>query len=329
MVRGITLFACLVGTPVLAVATSTLNVGSDHFDARPVSPPHHMGPLCWPTQYSRVGHTDIISDYKGHRFLFNSGKGWQASRLKIKGAHTIYQAPWGGYITADTESNRILALDSLAAEQTSSIGTINGKPLNRPHDLLVDPASKYVYLLDGSRRLIRFKSLAGPFEEVKFPFSDMNYARSLSLMEDHVYVANSSRGSMIRIDDFARGKYTVIHSRRHENDYAAGAYDLSGLVLNSVAKVNGRYFATNYFTTSYAQGKNPNAMRLISWRNWKDFQAGRFEDLSALVPAGRVPYTVSVSGHRLMLTYFNHEKPCTGDGAMVIDMRLPSASILE
>ncbi|GAA0907371.1 hypothetical protein GCM10009552_15290 [Rothia nasimurium] len=323
MVRQLVVPACLLGMSLPALATSTLTVGADRFDATPVKPPHKMGPLCWPTQYSRVGRTDIISDYKGHRFLFNKGDGWKSSHVTLKGAHTIYPAPWGGYITADTESNAILSLDSLTADRPKSISNINGKALNRPHDLVIDPVSKYVYLLDGSRRLIRFKSLSGPFEEMSFPFADMNYARSLSLMEDHVYVANSSRGSMIRIDDFAHAKYTIIHSRRNENDYAAGAYGLSGLVLNSVTKANGRYFATNYFTTSYAQGKDPDAMRLISWRSWKDFQRGRFEDLSHLIPRGRVPYTVSVSGRRLMLTYFNHEKPCDGDGAMVIDMRLP------
>lgn len=272
-----------------------------------------------------VGTRDAGGDGLGGRIHYrDAGGDWHSPDQDLRGAHSALRLADGSWLVNDTDHHRMVQLEHLSGEGRRFVaGRLAGHALNRPHDQLLDPATGFIYVIDGNRRLFRFKSLDGEAEAWTFSPDEMDYARSLSLLDGKVHVIHSSRGQVLRIDDYAQRKYTVFSSPRPHagpltsatphRDFPAGALASTGLVLNDVERFDGWYYGSNYFTRSYAGGADPRPARLIRWRTWQDFQAGRWQDLSAHVPDALVPYYLSVHDGRLYVASFNHEKPCQGD----------------
>jgi hypothetical protein len=278
-----------------------------------------VGRLCTPTHVGFFGDTTAISDAYGNTLHYRVGSGpWRRANIGLNDPHSLSRLPNGEWILNDTDNHRMLQFRSFERGPRTERGSLAGFELNRPHDQIVDPVTGYVYLIDGNRRLFRFKSLRGPVEVWSFTEAEMGYARSLSWFDGKLHVIHSSRGEVLRIDDFSAKKYTRFKSPRPGGDAPAGALASTGLVLNDVDLHNGWYYGTNYFTTSYAKGASTAEARLIRWRSWEDFAAGNWEDLSAQVPEGMVPYYLTAHEGSLFVAIFNHESRCQGDRILTL-----------
>jgi hypothetical protein len=273
-----------------------------------------LGRLCTPTHIGFSKDTAVVSDLTRNVVHYKVKDGpWQRANLVLNGHHSVTPMPNGDWILNDTDNHRMIQFRSFEGGRRIIRGELAGFKLRRPHDQIVDPNTGHVYVIDGDRRLFRFKRLNGPVEVWSFSEAEMGYARSLSWFDGKLHIIHSSRGEVLRVDSFEERQLTRFASPGPGGDDPAGALSLSGLVLNDVEFHNGWYYGTNYFTDSYAKGASTDEARLIRWRNWEDFTAGRWEDLSAVVPKGLVPYYLTAHEGALYLAIFNHEDRCEGD----------------
>ena len=97
---------------------------------------------------------------------------------------------------------------------------------------------------------------------------------------------------------------------------SAGSWSKTGLVLNDAEFFNGFWYATSYFTASYADGTDFDENKFIRFATMNDLVAGDWTDLSSLVPSGMTPYFLTVNGDKLHLAIFNHESPGNGDAIL-------------
>ena len=289
-----------------------------------------LGGLCNATSVGFFGDVATITGGGlniGGRFdlgggvLYRQGQGnWTLSPIKLRGPHSLVRMPDGRWLIGDTDNHRLVQVDDLSGKGEIARSELAGIKLKRPHDEIVDPATGDVYVIDGGRNLFRFKSLDGPVEVWTFEPSELEYDRALSWFDGKLHLIHSSRGEVLRIDDFAKHAYTVfksprvadspVKSRTAYHDYDAGALSVTGLVLNDVEKFDGWYYGTNFFHPSYAGGADIRPARLIRWKTWKDFEEGRWEDLSEPIPDEVVPYFLTLHDDGLYVAYVSG---CTGD----------------
>jgi hypothetical protein len=137
---------------------------------------------------------------------------------------------------------------------------------------------------------------------IQFTDEELGYDRSLALIDDKVYVISSNKGEVIRIDDFENREFTRYVSYGKLQCTSAGAWQVTGLVLNHVEYFNGYYYGSNFFQSTYAKGTNPDINRLIRWKSWDDFQKGNWEDISYLIPHDLVPYYFTVHNNKLFIS---------------------------
>jgi hypothetical protein len=202
----------------------------------------------------------------------------------------------------DSGNNRLVQLDDLSGNGRLVVRSdLAGYQLNYPHFAIVDPATGVVYVVDNdiNSRLFRFRDLEGTVEPWIFAPEEMGYVRSLSWFDGHLHIVLSSRGQVLRVDDYSRHRYTRFSSPHPEvpsatpltpyGDFPAGALATTGLVLNSVEKDKGWYYGSNDFLVEYAFGGDTGPARLIRWRSWEDFELGRWEDLSSYIPKADIP----------------------------------------
>ncbi|QCR36827.1 hypothetical protein C1N62_12350 [Nissabacter sp. SGAir0207] len=183
----------------------------------------------------------------------------------------------------------------------------------------MDGGDGFAYIVD-AHHLFRIRDFSGQGEILNFGNHPMGYVRALALLDGKVHVISASRGEIIRVDDFSKGQITVFSTVAHKADADAGAYGKTGPILNGVTQLKGYYYASSYFTPSYAPGYDTDTHRLIRWRTWQDYQQGKVEDVSDALPRGQVPYFLSHDSQRLMMTSYNHEKPCQGDIAFYLSL---------
>jgi len=235
--------------------------------------------------------------------LYRRGDGpWLRAPISDEvGSHSLTRLPDGRWLVNDTAHNRMVRVDDLGSKDgIVSRYELGGVALLAPHDQLVDPGSGYVYVIDGNARLYRFRDLEGPVDVWTFTADQLKYARSLSWFDSHLHIIHSSRGEVIRIDDYAKRQFTVFKSPRPRKpglwvdspygDVDSGALDTTGLVLDSVKKSDdGWYYGSNDFSLTWSMGGNPWPDRLIRWRTWKEFEDGKWEDLSSYIPRSDLP----------------------------------------
>ncbi len=289
-------------------------------------------PVCTARHVGVFGDVTTLTDERGV-FYRTGNDTWQASALDLDDAHSVARLPNGRWLINDTNNHRLLETDALdGTGRTVTVSEVDGLALDRPHDQVVDPDTGFVYVIDGTRRLLRFGTLDGPIEAWRFATpEDMDYARALSWFDGALHIIHSSRGQVLRIDDFTARTYTVFSSPRPRGgpatsatpyrDFPAGALSTTGLVLNDVEKFDGWYYGTNLFTEEYAAGGDPRPARLIRWRTWHDFEQGTWEDLSDRLPGpDAIPYYLSVHEGALYVALADHNPaPCPAGPVVRID----------
>lgn len=330
----------LVAIAAALLAAASISTGAQAqaaSDARGLEGLSALGTLCTPTSVAFFDDIATVTGTKiamGGQILYRQGGGaWQVSPIRLRGPHSLAKLPDGRLLINDTDNHRLVQVDDLTGKNEISRDTLAGVKLSRPHDQMVDPVSGDIYVVDGGRNLFRFKSLDGPAEVWTFEPSQLHYDRALSWFDGKLHIVHSSRGEVIRIDDFGQRAFTVFKSPRPQNgptrsstpwrDFPAGALTATGLVLNDVEKFDGWYYGTNFFAPSYAGGADTRPGRLIRWRTWDDFAQGRWEDLSARLPPGSkspvAPYFLTVHDGGLYVTYFDPEDLCGAGGVIRLD----------
>ena len=279
-----------------------------------------------------IAFTDNLEIIVGDIFLFRqkgSNDGWQTSPADSTGAHSLTWKRNAGdsivYYAVGTNKNQLLEFDHLSFKP-SFIGVETLPVLNRPHDIIYNPKDDYFYFINADyisphKLLIRFKNFESGFETLDltnfFKEKDNFYARSLSLINDKIYIIVSSYGEVIRIDDFEQNKYTYYQSNPDRKPAPAGSYSKTGLVLNDIEYFNGYWYGSNYFCSSYADGTDYYQNRLIRWKTWGDFKEGRFEDVSSLLDRDMVPYYFTIEDELLYLAAFPDESLKSKNGGKI------------
>jgi hypothetical protein len=236
----------------------------------------------------------------------------------VSGPHSLVHNPADGlYYANDTGNHRIIAFSDLSsgtiAAQTNSIA---GVTLNRPHDILRDPATGWIYALNpNSGHVFRFTALGTNESVVQAPTA--GYARAISLVNGKIYVIGSSKGRIVEITDWDTPTFTIYDSHDPSGSGgSAGSWTTTGLVINDAEFFDGYWYATSYFTPSFAGGNDYDENKFIRFETLDDLVTGNWEDLNTLVPSGMNPYFLTSHGGNLYLAIFNHESAGAGDAIL-------------
>jgi hypothetical protein len=262
---------------------------------------------------------------------------WRASPIDLNGAHSVTRMPNGDWLIDDTDNDRLIQVADLSgAGRRIEANQLGFYKLSRPHNEIVDPTTGFVYVIDGNQRLFRFKQLDGPNEVWTFSTKDLGYDRSLFWFDGHLHIIDSSRGEVIRIDDYDKRRFTKFKSPRPAHpkgnlqeidpkipDFPAGELETTGLIPTSVRKFGHWYYATNAFYPTFASGGDVRPARLIRWQSWKAFSRGRWEGLSAQIPEESVPltgYFLSVDDGVLFTGLASEAAPCVKHPFLALDL---------
>jgi hypothetical protein len=155
------------------------------------------------------------------------------------------------------------------------------------------------------------------------------YSRALTIVNGKLYVINSAKGRIVEIVDWKKKKFKIYDSFDPTNRTGpAGSWTKTGLVLNDLEFFDGFWYATSYFTKSYARGTDPDERKFIRFKKLGDLVTGDWTDLSGLVPKGMTPYYLTTKGKKLYLAIFNHESPGSGDSILqFIPFKTPSSQV--
>ena len=266
------------------------------------------------------GKREVITDLKHNRFVYRDGpdEAWRASPVPVRGQHSLVHNPADGlYYVNDTENHRIIAFRDLAddtiAAETKSIA---GVTLRRPHDILVDSATGWIYALNpNSGHVFRFTAIGENESALKVPTG--GYARAISLVDGSLYVIGSAKGRIVKVIDWDTPKFEIhdSHDPTGRNG-PAGSWSRTGLVINDAEHFDGSWYASSYFTRAYAGDTDIDENKFIRFETFDDLEKGKWEDLSDLVPGRMTPYFLTSHGGSLYLAIFNHESPGAGDAIL-------------
>jgi epsilon-lactone hydrolase len=284
---------------LIAAVLLALGIQASAADSNRLKGIAELGALCGVPQVGMFG--DVTTVISGSTIYYKTGDGpWKKSIFAQNGAHSLTRMRSGKWLIGDTDNNRVVQVDDLSGSGKVVIRSeLAGIALSRPHDEIADPNTGDAYVIDGNQNLFRFRDLEGPIEVWTFKPAELGYDRSMSWFDGHLHVIDSSRGEVLRIDDYAQHRFTGFRSPRPKNpvakpyseygDFPAGALSTTGLVLNDVEKAGDWYYGSNDFLVEFAFGGDVAPARLIRWRNWDDFERGKWEDLSALIPEAEIP----------------------------------------
>lgn len=275
----------------------------------------------WPTHMA-FGPDDqeIVTDLKNSRFMYRDSPGgtFEQSPLSVSGQHSLVYNPADGlYYANDTENHRIIAFADLSSGTiTAQTNSIAGVPLKRPHDIVLDPATGWIYAINpNSGHVFRFTAIGENESVISVPVQ--GYARALTFANGKLYAIGSSKGRIVEIVDWDTPTFKVYDSFDPTGSRGpAGAWAKTGLVLNDAEFFDGFWYATSYFTKSYASGTDSDENKFIRFKTLDDLVSGDWTDLSHLVPRGMTPYYLTVKEGNLYLAIFNHESPGSGDSIL-------------
>ena len=266
------------------------------------------------------GGSEIITACTTHRFLYrNSPKeSFSVSPLSVKRHHSVVYNPRDKLFYAnDTDHHRIIAFsDPSKNEITAETKEIWGIKLQRPHDIVIDPETGWIYALNpNSGHIFRFTAIGENESVIKAP--TQGYARALTFANGKLYAIGSSKGRIVEVMDWEKPTFKVYDSFDPTGRQgAAGSWEKTGLVLNDAEFFNGHWYATSYFTQACAKGTDFNENKFIRFKTLDDLVSGDWADLSSLVPSGLTPYFMTVNNNKLYLATFNHESTGKGDSIL-------------
>ena len=106
----------------------------------------------------------------------------------------------------------------------------------------------------------------------------------------------------------------------------AGSWTKTGLVLNDAEFFDGFWYATSFFTKSYAGESDFDKNKFIRFKTLDDLVTGNWADLSSLIPSGMTPYYLTLKGGNLYLAIFNQGSPGSGDSILQFTPLKPPSS---
>ena len=273
----------------------------------------------WPTHiaFGPKGQ-EVVTDLKNNRFLYRDGPGdsLKVSPIPVRGQHSVVYNPADKlYYANDTGNHRLISFaDPSSAKITAQTNKILGVPLKRPHDIVIDPDTGWIYALNpSSGHVFRFSAIGKNESVLSLGKHLGGYSRSLTFANGRLYVIGSAAGRIVEVLDWDKAQVKVYKSFKKKRSAAAGSWSKTGLVLNDAEFFNGFWYASSYFTASYAGGTNPDENKFIRFKTLEDFVSGNWEDLSSLVADGMTPYYMTIRGESLYLAVFAHTKAGKGD----------------
>lgn len=272
----------------------------------------------WPTHIAfGPGEQEIISDLKNNRIVYRNKKDelFKVSPLALKGLHSVAYNPKDKlYYINDTDNHRIVAVKDLSkAEIYAETKSIAGVQLQRPHDIIVDSESSWIYAINpNSGTVFRFTAIGENESALKVPTH--GYSRAISLVKGKLYAIGSSKGRVVEIVDWDKKEFKIYDSfDPSKRQGAAGSWERTGLVLNDVEFFDGYWYASSYFCKPYAGKTDFDKNKLIRFKSFDNFVKGDWEDLSHLIPSGITPYYFTVKDDALYLAIFHHGPNTKGD----------------
>lgn len=264
---------------------------------------------------------EVVTDLKNNRFLYRDGPGdpLKVSPIPVRGQHSVVYNPADKlYYANDTGSNRLISFSDLSSARIAAqTNKIMGVSLKRPHDIVIDPATAWIYALNpNSGHVFRFSAIGKNESVLSLGKHLGGYSRSLTFANGRLYVIGSAAGRIVEVLDWDKAQVKVYQSFGKKRGAAAGSWTKTGLVLNDAEFFNGFWYASSYFTASYAGGTNPDENKFIRFKTLEDFVSGKWEDLSSLVADGMTPYYMTVRDERLHLAIFEHSKAGGGDAIL-------------
>lgn len=321
-------FILILFTSTSCLKTSQDNVHEELLDplgfglkVRTYAPGRDQAKFNGPTHIAfGPSNQEIVTDLQNNRFMFRASPEdpFQISPLSLRGQHSVIYNPADRlYYANDTDNHRIIAFTDLSRRTiTAQTKNIAGVPLKRPHDIVLDPATGWIYAINpNSGHVFRFTAIGENESAISVPVQ--GYSRALTFVNGKLYVIGSAKGRIVEIVDWKTPIFTIYDSFDPTGRYGpAGSWTKTGLVLNDAEFFNGFWYATSYFTKSYAQGSNSDENRFIRFKTLDDLVKGKWTDLSSLVPKGMVPYYLTVNADKLYLAIFNHESRGVGDSIL-------------
>ena len=197
--------------------------------------------------------------------------------------------------------------------QTKKIAGIN---LHRPHDVVLDPSTCWIYAINpGSGHVFRFTAIGENESAIKVPLQ--GYARALTFTNGKLYAIGSAKGRIFEIVDWKTPTFKIYDSHDPSGrNGSSGFWAKTGLVLNDAEFFEGFWYATSYFMKQGGSETDFNENKLIRFKTFDDFNKGKWTDLSELVSSGITPYYLTVNQGKLYLAVFNHGAPGRGDSIL-------------
>lgn len=189
------------------------------------------------------GNQEIVSDLNNNRFLFRKSHNdpFQISPVSVKGQHSLVYNPADRlYYANDTENHRIISFSSLSDKTiTAQTKKIAGVALKRPHDIVLDPATGWIYAINpNSGHVFRFTAIGKNESVISVPVQ--GYARALTFVNGKLYVIGSAKGRIVEIVDWDTKKFKIYDSfDPTKRSGPAGSWTKTGLVLNDLEFFDG------------------------------------------------------------------------------------------
>ncbi len=251
-------------------------------------------------------------------FRESLGHPFQVSPIPMRGPHSVVYNPRDKlYYANDTENHRMIAFPDLS-KQTIRAQTkeIAGITLQRPHDVVLDPSTGWIYAINpASGHVFRFTAIGENESAIKVPLQ--GYARALTFANGKLYAIGSAKGRIVEIVDWETPTFKVHDSHDPSGrNGSSGFWTKTGLVLNDAEFFQGFWYATSYFMRQRGMRTGYDKNKFIRFKTFDDFNKGNWTDLSQLVPSGITPYYLTVNKEKLYLAIFNHGAPGTGDSIL-------------
>ncbi len=284
------------------------------------------------TQLAFENGYEIITDLGNNRFLYRRGEGdlWQVSPIPVNMQHSLLFNPTDKlYYANDTANQRMIAFRNLGEASVHAEATeMGGVKLHRPHDVVRDPATGWLYMINPNEPVVvRFRAL-GVDETALSLDKELNYSRGLTFAKGRLYVIGSSVGKVIEITDFDKGAFRVHTGHGKKAEGPAGNWLRTGLVPNDVEWFNGWWYLTSFFTPAapYSKpGDDFDTHKFIRFRDWAAFESGDWEDLSDLIPSRTIPYYLTAHDKALYLAIFSDAK----GGNAILHIRPSRDSVVQ
>ena len=276
-----------------------------------------------------LGAEALLFRPEGSSGAFDTTASATGPRIDLARPHSVTFAG-GHYFAADTGHHRILRFDSLesptAVDELQVTDPVDGKVVCRPHDIVYDPVGDYLYAVsaywsaecDPSRHsgrtfVYRFRPDLSGVELVDLSCV-VNYARSLTVVDGRVVVANAST-SLPDLGWGAAGcpSETFQNQAVEVTDFPAESFRVHPLPheLNDIEFYRGRWYGVHYD-------------RLVRFESLES-PASEFEDVLEMLSlrtrfvreGGQFPmrlYSLEAHGEDLYVAGYSSAAPGAFDG---------------